>query len=108
MLPVAPSLSEGEETVVLFRLTSIAARLSWLTVRQRVRGNSLHGAQLAHSLRRERRRDFLGSFGLMSSMARPSAPQTGASISVVAAGATTSSRTTPADRRTHVFQMACL
>src|SRR6185369_6447628 len=108
ILPAAPSLSDREGPTVSLRLISTAAQLSCLTVRPRVCGNSLPGAQLAHSRRRERLQDFLIFVGPMSSTARQSAPQTGASISVAAVGATTNLRTTPIVQRTRGYQMECL
>src|SRR6185295_3501555 len=51
-LPVAPSRSAEEATTGSFRLISTAAQRSYVTVYQRVRGNSLPGAPPAHSLQR--------------------------------------------------------
>ena len=91
-LPAALSRCEEERPTVLFRLISLAVRLlrSCAIVRLRECGSSLRGAQLAHSLQQERRPDFPIWFGPMSSMARQSTLQTGASTSAAAVGATTS------------------
>src|SRR6185503_14610443 len=99
-LQAALSLSEEERRTVSFRLISTAGQLSCLTVRPPALGSSLRGAQLAHSLQRERLQVFRVWSGPMNSTDPQSAQLTGATISVAAAGATTNFRTTPAVLRT--------